>query len=54
MMLDDHGVSTDGIAVYEVAYQVGFFIFYFILNITNLYFVSCILFQRPFSPKVII
>ena len=24
MMLDDHGVSTDGIAVYEVAYQVGF------------------------------
>ena len=51
MMLDDHGVSTDGIAVYEVAYQVSLFAFnYFFLIITNLYFVSRILFQRYFSP----
>jgi len=31
-MLDDHGVSTDGIAVYEVAYQVSLFVFNLIFS----------------------
>ena len=38
-LLDDHGVSTDGIAVYEVAYQVSsdVVLYSFLLRDINIY-----------------